>query len=161
MRVQMVRLESKITDPSTMSRAAGFEADAARLSGKIRESKRLTDRSIDLYEQVGGPKGSLLYKALNEAYLAAWYYGDSTGAVRIMDEGLARNPIGKLSMSEAPYNRGPLAPGRTRSVLSLRESFVPAILNRCGWASSNIWGLPRRQHGSSRQNSEKVLSSVF
>jgi hypothetical protein len=28
-----------------------------------------------------------------------------------------------------------------------QESFVPAILNRCGWVSSNIWGLPRRQHG--------------
>jgi tetratricopeptide (TPR) repeat protein len=103
MRVQMARLESKITDPSTMSRAVSYESDAARLFGKLRESKRLSDRSIDLYEQIGGSKGSLLYKAMNEAYLAAWYYGDSTGAVRIMDDGLARDPIGKLSMSEAPY----------------------------------------------------------
>jgi len=36
-------------------------------------------------------------------------------------------------------------------------SFEPAILNRCEWVSLNIWGLPRRQHGSSPQSSEKVL----
>ena len=50
---------------------------------------------------------------------------------------------------------------KTRSALSPQESFVPAISNRCGWVSSNIWGLPRRRHGSSPQNSEKVLFSVF
>src|SRR5437879_1650830 len=32
---------------------------------------------------------------------------------------------------------------RTRRVLSPQESFEPAILNRCGWVSLNIWGLPQ------------------
>jgi DNA-binding transcriptional LysR family regulator len=54
-----------------------------------------------------------------------------------------------------------LALDRTRRVLSPQESFEPAISNRCGWVSLNIWGLPRRQHGSSPQNSEKAPSSVF
>src|ERR1700680_3492964 len=54
-----------------------------------------------------------------------------------------------------------LALDKTRSVLSPQESFVPAILNRCGWVSLNIWGLPRRQHGSSPQNSEKVPLYAF
>jgi DNA-binding transcriptional LysR family regulator len=52
--------------------------------------------------------------------------------------------------SEAQCSRGALARGKTRSALSLRESFEPAILNRCGWVSLNIWGLPRHQHGFSR-----------
>ncbi len=34
-------------------------------------------------------------------------------------------------------------------------------LNRCGWVSLNILGLPRGQHGSSPQNSEKIPSFVF
>src|SRR5260370_41110356 len=63
--------------------------------------------------------------------------------------------------SEVPYSRGALGPDKTQSVLSPQESFVPAILNRCGWVYLNIWGLPRRQHGSLPQNSEKVPSSVF
>ncbi len=72
------------------------------------------------------------------------------------------NTFDRSSLSSgAPYSRGALAPDRTRSVLSPRESFEPAILNRCGWVSLNTWGLPRRQHGSSPQNSEKALSSVF
>ncbi len=63
--------------------------------------------------------------------------------------------------SEVPYNRGALALGKTRSVLFPQESFGPAILNRCGWVSLNIWGSPRGQHGSSPQNSEKAPSFVF
>jgi DNA-binding transcriptional LysR family regulator len=51
--------------------------------------------------------------------------------------------------------------GQDAKRVSPQESFEPAILNRCGWVSLNIWGLPRRQHGSSPQNSEKVLSYVF
>ena len=54
---------------------------------------------------------------------------------------------------------GALALDRTRGVLFPQESFGPAILNRCGWVSLNILGLPRRQHGSLPQNSEKVPSS--
>ncbi len=63
--------------------------------------------------------------------------------------------------SVAPYGHGALAPDETRSVLSPQESFEPATLNRCGWVFLNIWVLPRRQHGSLRQNSEKVPSFVF
>ena len=63
--------------------------------------------------------------------------------------------------SVAPYGHGALAPDETRSVLSPQESFEPATLNRCGWVSLNIWGLPRRQPGSSPQNSERVPLSAF
>jgi DNA-binding transcriptional LysR family regulator len=64
-------------------------------------------------------------------------------------------------LSGAPYSRGALAPDRTRGVSLPRESLEPAILNRCGWVSSNTWGSPRRRRGYSRRNSGKVLSSVF
>src|ERR1700693_1343964 len=45
--------------------------------------------------------------------------------------------------SRAPYSRGALALDKTRSALSAQECFGPAILNRCGWVSWNIWGLPK------------------
>jgi DNA-binding transcriptional LysR family regulator len=59
--------------------------------------------------------------------------------------------------SAAPYSHGPLVPDKVRSGLSPQESFAPAILNRCGWVFSNIWGLLRRQPGSSPRSSEKAL----
>src|SRR6267143_2380720 len=63
--------------------------------------------------------------------------------------------------SEVPCSRGALESDQTRSVLSPKESFEPAISNRCGWVSLNIWESPKRQHGSSPQSSGKVLLCVF
>jgi hypothetical protein len=60
---------------------------------------------------------------------------------------------------EAPYSRGALVPDETRSALSPQESFVRTILNR--WVSLSIWGLPKRRHGSSPQNSGKAPLYVF
>ena len=76
------------------------------------------------------------------------------------------DPRGAFDLSflsrEAPYSRGALVLDETRSALSPQESFVPAILNRCGWVSLSICGgLPERPHGSSPQNSGKVLLYVF
>jgi DNA-binding transcriptional LysR family regulator len=51
--------------------------------------------------------------------------------------------------------------GTMRSESSQPESSAQAMWNRCGWASSNTSGLPRRRHGSSPRNSEKARSSVF
>jgi tetratricopeptide (TPR) repeat protein len=102
MGAEMVRLESRITEPSIRSITVGFEADYAQLRGRIREGRIQADRSIDLANQAG-MRGSLLYKAMGAAWDAAWFYGDSTRAVRLLDEALARDPIGRLAMTEAPY----------------------------------------------------------
>ncbi|HEX7979767.1 MAG TPA: protein kinase [Gemmatimonadaceae bacterium] len=103
MGVQLVRLEPRITEPATLSQAVFFEADFARARGRLREAKRLSDRANDLSQQAG-TRGTILYKALAEGFQAAWFLGDSARAVRILDDGLARDPIGKLAMSEAPYS---------------------------------------------------------
>jgi tetratricopeptide (TPR) repeat protein len=102
MGVQLARLESKVTEPSVRSQVVGYESDLARLHGRIREGKRQIDRSLDFAVQAG-MHGGVLYKAMYEALDAAWYYGDSTRALRLIDEALARDPIGRLAMSEAPY----------------------------------------------------------
>jgi LysR family transcriptional regulator for bpeEF and oprC len=65
------------------------------------------------------------------------------------------------SVQQAQYSRGALVLDETRSALSPQESFVRTILNRCGWVSLSIWGSPKRRHGSSPQNSGKVLLYGF
>jgi tetratricopeptide (TPR) repeat protein len=102
MGAETVRLESRITEPTVQAMAVGFEADYARLRGRIHEGRKQTDRSIDLGTQAG-MRGAIIFKALSEAWDAAWFYGDSIRAVRLVDDALAREPIGKLAMTEAPY----------------------------------------------------------
>ena len=128
-----------------------FEIISALLSrSRVYVLKPLTEEQIVL----------LLRRALEdtERGLGTMNLSASDGIFRQIaaySSGDARSAYNVLEVAAA------LALDKTRSVLSPQESFAPAILNRCGWVSSNIWGSPRRQHGSSQLNSEKVLSSVF
>jgi eukaryotic-like serine/threonine-protein kinase len=99
---QLARIEPKITEPSVRATAVGYQADLARLQGKLREARRLDERSVDLSTQAG-LRGAALWKGLYEALDVAWFLGDSTRAVRILDDALAHDPISRLAMSEAPY----------------------------------------------------------
>jgi len=101
---QMARIEPKIADPSVRSQAVAFRTDLARLHGRLREAKQLGDRSLDLATQAG-MRGEDLWKALYDAMDAAWFLGDSARAVRLLDDALAREPVGRLAMSEAPYTQ--------------------------------------------------------
>ena len=102
MGIQLARIEPKLTEPTMRAQAIGYEADYARLRGRLREAKRQSDRSIDMAAQLG-MRGGVLNKAMTEALDVAWFYGDSTRAIRLIDDALARDPIGRLSMGEAPY----------------------------------------------------------
>jgi tetratricopeptide (TPR) repeat protein len=95
-------MEPTLSEPTIRATAVSIEADVARLHGKLREAKRQTERSIGLYAQAGA-RGGLLNSAVAEAIDAAWVLGDSTRAARLLDDALARDPIDKLSMTEAPY----------------------------------------------------------
>jgi tetratricopeptide (TPR) repeat protein len=101
-RAQLERMEPTLSEPTIRATAVSIEADVARLHGKLREAKRQTERSIGLYAQAGA-RGGLLNSAVAEAIDAAWFLGDSTRAARLLDDALARDPIDKLSMTEAPY----------------------------------------------------------
>jgi tetratricopeptide (TPR) repeat protein len=101
-RVQLERVEPTITEPTVRATAISLEADVARLHGKLREAKRQTDRSIALRAQAGA-RGGPLNSAVVEAIDAAWFLGDSARAARLLDDAMARDPIDKLSMTEAPY----------------------------------------------------------
>ena len=123
MGVQVARIAPRLIEPSVQAQALGFQSDLARLHGKLRQAKLLSDRSFDLGTQAG-LGGGVAWKGLLEAMDAAWFRGDSTGAVRILDEALARDPISRVAMSEAPYigvvDLYAFAgrPDRARSVLS-------------------------------------------
>jgi eukaryotic-like serine/threonine-protein kinase len=96
-------VESRVTEPSILAKVVFLEADLARLHGKIGEAKRRTDHAIDLAAQAG-MRGAVLNRAVSEALDAAWFHGDAPRAARLLDDALARDPIDRLSMSEAPYH---------------------------------------------------------
>jgi tetratricopeptide (TPR) repeat protein len=137
MGVQLARLEPRIAEPSVRAQVVSLESDLARLRGKVREAERQSDRSIDLATQAG-MRGSVLNKAVAEALDAAWFHGDSARAVHLVDDALARDPIGRLAMSEAPYT--PIVdlyafagrPDRARSLMAeweARRRTSPSVLD--------------------------------
>jgi tetratricopeptide (TPR) repeat protein len=95
-------LEPRITDPAMHARAVFLRADLARLRGKLREASHEQARALNLVAQ-SGRKGAALGTAIGEALQTAFYFGDGARATRLIDEALARDPIGQLSVSEAPY----------------------------------------------------------
>ena len=101
-RIQLERIEPTLTEPTIRATAVSLEADVARLRGKLREAKRQTDRSFALLSQAG-VRGETLYSAVLEAIDVAWFLGDSARAARLLDAAMVRDPIEKLSMTEAPY----------------------------------------------------------
>jgi eukaryotic-like serine/threonine-protein kinase len=100
---QMARLEPQIAEPTVRAVAVSLQADLARLHGTLGEAKRQSDRTIDLSAQAG-MRGALLNRSVVDALSVAWFLGDSVRALRVLDDALARDPIEKLSMTEAPYN---------------------------------------------------------
>ena len=128
-------LEPRIADPAMHARAVFLRADLARLRGKLREASREDARAFDLVAQ-SGRKGAPLSMAIGEALQAAFYFGDGARATRILEEALARIPIGQLSVSEAPYSELVAAyalaghPEKARAVMAqweTRRTAEPAI----------------------------------
>jgi eukaryotic-like serine/threonine-protein kinase len=99
---RMAALEPQIADPAMRARVVFVRADLARLQGKLKEASREAARAFDLVAQ-SGRKGAPLSLAVAEALQTAFYFGDGARATRIVDEALAKDPIGRLSVSEAPY----------------------------------------------------------
>ena len=74
--------------------------------------------------------------AVTEALQTAFYLGDGARATRIVDEALVKDPIGQLSVSEAPYSEVVVAyalaghPDKARGVMAqwdARRRAEPAI----------------------------------
>jgi eukaryotic-like serine/threonine-protein kinase len=120
---KLARLEPRITEPTIRAQTVWFQSDLARLHGRIGESGRLMARAIELSSQAG-MQGAVLRQAITDALAAAWFLGDSARAVRLLDDALRRDPISRLSMTEAPYtgvvDAYALAgrPDRARSIMS-------------------------------------------
>jgi tetratricopeptide (TPR) repeat protein len=156
---QMARLESRITEPTVRAVSVTFEADLARLRGKLGDAKRQTDRSIDLAAQAG-MRGALLHRTVWEALDAAWFLGDGARATHLLDDALARDPIDKLSMTEAPYvlivTAYALAgrSDRARGLLSeweIRRRTAPSLADSsAGHEMRGIIALENKQYGAAQ-----------
>ena len=99
----MLAAGEQVTEPSARARVSFTRADFSRLRGKLGEAKRWNDEGLQLLARAG-VRGEVLNNALNDALEAAWFLGDGRRATRLLDDGLARDPVERLPVGEAPYN---------------------------------------------------------
>jgi tetratricopeptide (TPR) repeat protein len=98
----IAELDSRLTAPGDRARLLFARADYARLRGRVREALRLDAEGFAQREAAGGG-GVPLQRAASDAYAAAWFYGDSARAVRVLDEAVARHPLATSSPTEVPF----------------------------------------------------------
>ena len=95
-------LEERTLDPATRVRIVEFRTDLARLRGKIGEARREIDRQYDLERQIGVQTAGL-DSAVENAFQAIWFFGDSAGALRVLEAALVREPLERVGVADAPY----------------------------------------------------------
>ena len=135
--VLMAAIERQVTEPSVRANVYYAQSNLARVRGKVAEARRLTESAGKLLAQAG-MRGELLNSRMSEAIDVVWYFGDSLRAARLLDDGLARDPIDQLSVAEAPYHWGVVAyafagrPDRARAVMAqwdARRRTSPSIID--------------------------------
>jgi tetratricopeptide (TPR) repeat protein len=99
---QLPGLEERVTDPSSRVRVVQVRTDFARLRGRLAEARRHIDRQYDLERQSGMQQAGL-DSAVENALQLIWFVGDSAGALRVLEAGLARNPLERVGIADAPY----------------------------------------------------------
>jgi tetratricopeptide (TPR) repeat protein len=98
----LAELDSRMTGPSDRAQALFGRAAYARLRGRVREALRLEAEAFAQQQAAGGGAASL-QRSSSEALTAAWYYGDSARAVRMLDDALAKDPLATTSPTEVPF----------------------------------------------------------
>jgi eukaryotic-like serine/threonine-protein kinase len=116
-------IDAKLTDPVVRAQFLTARADFARLRGRLDEATRLGNEAYDLMVRIGFTAPALP-RAAAMAFDLAWFRGDAPGALRVLDEALARTPLRTAPATEAPYPEVTLAyaaagrPDRARSVMA-------------------------------------------
>jgi tetratricopeptide (TPR) repeat protein len=95
-------LERGVRDATGRSLLLQARSELARLHGKLREAARYTAESWQQIQQAG-KDGAVLSNDVTLARDQAWFLDDRVGAVRRLDEALARTPLGSVGAADAPY----------------------------------------------------------
>src|SRR3982751_1126975 len=101
-RATLAAREPRITSPEDRASYEYDLSEFARLRGRLDESSRLDAEAAALARQAGVGSATL-QATVGKAFDQAWFLGDAAGAVRLLDEALARMPLRSVPMSEAPY----------------------------------------------------------
>ncbi|MDB4881956.1 MAG: protein kinase [Gemmatimonadetes bacterium] len=101
-RVTAAALEPKMTTPEDRATFDFASAAFMRLQGRLDEAHRFERDAAEKSRQAGASAPEL-DDALSLGFDDAWFRGDAAGAVRRMDDALARTPLRSVPMSEAPY----------------------------------------------------------
>ena len=132
-RVTAAAMEPKMTSPEDRATFALASADFMRLQGRIDEAARL-ERDGAQNARLAGAFAPEVDESLSLAFDDAYLRGNSAGAIRRMDEALAKTPLRAIPMSEAPYESAALTyalvdrPDRARAILAewdTRRSTAP------------------------------------
>ena len=97
------RVAPRMTQPADRANLLVARSAMARLHGRIAEQARLSTEAFESQRQLG-VSGTVLRDALYHALDAAWFFGDGATAERLVNEGLARERIEVVPISEAPYD---------------------------------------------------------
>jgi len=103
----------------------------ARLHGKISDAMRLTSESDALMAQAGD-NAAPLDDAVSQAFDAAWFYGDTTHALKVLEDSLAHHPIqtfGRASSSWSALVSAFAAAGRPEQARSVKAHWVEHVRN--------------------------------
>jgi tetratricopeptide (TPR) repeat protein len=151
----------RVTEPSVRAGMTFMQADLARLRGQLVESKRYTDAGFQFLSQAG-VRGGVLNRAVSDALEVAWFFGDGPRATRLLDEALARDPIDRLAMSEAPYHSLIIAyalaghPERARALMvqwDTRRRTSPSIADTArAHSMRGVIALAMREYGEAQRH---------
>ena len=92
------RGRSTSTDPSVTEDLAYYQASAARLRGRIADSRRLARESFAIGVS-RHESGADLLGAIDDAAIVAWFLNDTARAVRSLDSAVAAQPLDSLPPS--------------------------------------------------------------
>jgi eukaryotic-like serine/threonine-protein kinase len=98
----LAELDSRLTAPGDRARLLFSRADYARLRGKLREASRLDTEGF-AQREAAGASAVPLQRAASDAFVGAWYHGDSARALRLLDEAVAKYPLATTSPTEVPF----------------------------------------------------------
>jgi tetratricopeptide (TPR) repeat protein len=125
--VRLALLRQRPNDlPVRAVNVAGL-GQTARTRGRLRESARW-DEQLEGANTQRGMLQAALVRVANEAQMRAWFFGDRTGAIAMMDRALTKTPLEKLPIAARPYSEVASAfavagrPDRARQVVALLDA---------------------------------------
>ncbi len=101
-------------------------SSVAKVHGRIAEARRLSHEAWALLGE-GGAREAAVMDGADDATMVAWFLGDRTAALRILDDTLSRHPLDSLAHITDPYFDVQLAfaaagnPERARTTLAKWE----------------------------------------